>query len=50
MFQKHDQLYFMLGLGSFLLAHVCYIIVFQQEGKSLHFRWLPFIRWLPAKV
>lgn len=45
MFQKHDHIYFLLGLGSFLLAQVCYVILFQQEGKSLYFRWLPFISY-----
>ena len=34
-----DELYFLLGLSSFLLAHICYIIVFsyshtQQENRS----------------
>lgn len=45
MFQQQDHIFFLLGLGSFLLAQVCYIILFQQEGKSLHFRWLPFISY-----
>ncbi len=45
MFQKHDHIYFLLGLGSFLLAQVCYVILFQHEGKSLYFRWLPFISY-----
>lgn len=45
MFQKHDHIYFLSGLGSFLLAQVCYVILFQQEGKSLYFRWLPFISY-----
>src|SRR6218665_1744899 len=35
MFQKQNPLFFLLGLGSFLLAQVCYVILFQQEGKSL---------------
>jgi uncharacterized membrane protein YhhN len=29
MFQEKDKLYFLLGLSSFLLAHVCYIIFFH---------------------
>jgi uncharacterized membrane protein YhhN len=45
MFQKQNQLYFLLGLGSFLLAQVCYVMLFQQEGESRHFRWLPFISY-----
>ncbi|MBA4852742.1 lysoplasmalogenase [Emticicia sp. BO119] len=45
MFQKQNQLFFLLGLGSFLLAQVCYVILFQQEGESRHFRWLPFISY-----
>ena len=45
MFQKQNHLYFLLGLGSFLLAQLCYVILFQQDGKSLYFRWLPFISY-----
>ena len=45
MFQKQNQLFFLLGLGSFLLAQVCYVLLFQQEGESRHFRWLPFISY-----
>jgi uncharacterized membrane protein YhhN len=45
MFQKQNHLYFLLGLGSFLLAQVCYVILFRQEGQSRHFRWLPFISY-----
>lgn len=45
MFQKQNQLFFLLGLGSFLLAQVCYVMLFQQEGESRHFRWLPFISY-----
>lgn len=45
MFQKFNPNFFLLGLGAFLLGHVCYIFLFQQEGKSRHFRWLPFISY-----
>lgn len=32
MYDDQDQLYFMLGLGSFLLAHVAYIFVYRQHS------------------
>ncbi len=28
MYQSHDQLYFMLGLGAFLIAHILYIVCY----------------------
>jgi uncharacterized membrane protein YhhN len=31
MFEQVDQLYFMLGLGSFLLAHLTYIIAYKHH-------------------
>ena len=45
MFQQMNQNFFLMGLGAFLLGHVCYILLFQKEGKSRHFRWLPFISY-----
>ncbi|WP_259016165.1 lysoplasmalogenase [Emticicia fluvialis] len=45
MFQQLNPNYFLMGLGAFLLGHVCYILLFRQEGKSRHFRWLPFISY-----
>ncbi len=44
MFQANDTLFFLLGLSSFLLAHVCYIIFFQnirqREKTQLKPVWL----------
>ncbi|MEZ4884136.1 MAG: lysoplasmalogenase [Chitinophagales bacterium] len=34
MFQKYSELYFLLGLVSFLFAHVCYIFAFTKTLKS----------------
>ncbi|MEQ8362825.1 MAG: lysoplasmalogenase [Cyclobacteriaceae bacterium] len=31
MFQGTNELYFMAGLGAFLLAHVCYIVAYSQH-------------------
>ena len=31
MFQSQASIYFMLGLGSFLVAHVCYIFAYRQH-------------------
>lgn len=41
MLQAKDELFFMLGLGSFLIAHVCYILAYMQhrtesEGIALN--------------
>jgi len=41
MFQQQDQLFFMLGLGAFLTAHVFYIFAYRQhrtaeEENALH--------------
>jgi uncharacterized membrane protein YhhN len=36
MFQENDKLFFLLGLSSFLLAHICYIFYFakvKQDGR-----------------
>ncbi|NND16539.1 MAG: lysoplasmalogenase [Eudoraea sp.] len=32
MFTRNSELYFLLGLGAFLLAHVCYILAFVRRG------------------
>ncbi|HEY5691573.1 MAG TPA: lysoplasmalogenase [Cyclobacteriaceae bacterium] len=34
LFQQLDNLYFMLGLGSFLLAHIGYILAYYQHKNS----------------
>lgn len=31
LFQSQDEFFFMLGLASFLLAHVCYILAYNQH-------------------
>ncbi|MEQ8424888.1 MAG: lysoplasmalogenase [Cyclobacteriaceae bacterium] len=41
MFQQHGQTYFMLGLASFLVAHLLYILAYrhhknESNGKELH--------------
>jgi uncharacterized membrane protein YhhN len=36
MFVKYDELYFMLGLASFLLAHVFYIFSYRQHKNASH--------------
>ncbi|MGB0929678.1 MAG: lysoplasmalogenase [Chitinophagales bacterium] len=33
MFQNHQAIYFMLGLVSFLIAHLCYIFAFTKTPK-----------------
>ena len=46
-FQQKASIYFMLGLAAFLLAHVCYIIVFlgmrRQAGVQGTFKKIPFM-------
>lgn len=39
LFEGRDPLFFMIGLGSFLLAHIFYIIAFRKMGKVAP-RWL----------
>ena len=34
MFQQYQAIYFLLGLVSFLVAHLCYIFAFTQTPKS----------------
>lgn len=34
MLQAKDELFFMLGLGSFLIAHVCYILAYMQHRNE----------------
>lgn len=41
MFQNKNELYFMVGLGAFLVAHICYVMAYFQhtekkEGAGLH--------------
>lgn len=41
MFQGKNELYFMVGLGAFLIAHICYVMAYSQhiekkEGAGLH--------------
>ncbi|MGB4972642.1 MAG: lysoplasmalogenase [Cyclobacteriaceae bacterium] len=41
MFQNSNELYFMAGLGAFLIAHICYVMAYHQhiekkEGAGLH--------------
>lgn len=51
LFQKENPLFFMLGLGSFLISHILYIITFKKslrnkelgETKNLLIRAIPFI-------
>lgn len=35
MFQENDQLFFLLGLSSFLLAHICYIFYFAKVKRAV---------------
>jgi uncharacterized membrane protein YhhN len=51
LFQSQNPLFFMLGLGSFLISHILYILTFKKslqnkelgETKSLLIRAIPFI-------
>ncbi|WP_375562941.1 lysoplasmalogenase [Bernardetia sp. OM2101] len=51
LFQKESPLFFMLGLGSFLISHILYILTFKKslqnkelgETKTLLIRAIPFI-------
>ncbi|AFM04479.1 putative membrane protein [Bernardetia litoralis DSM 6794] len=51
LFQKENPLFFILGLGSFLISHILYIITFKKslhnkglgESKKLLIRAIPFI-------
>ena len=36
MFESDDPMFFLYGLGAFLLAHISYIIAFQEKSKSKH--------------
>lgn len=31
MFQSQDEMFFMLGLASFLIAHICYVLAYKQH-------------------
>lgn len=41
MFQNYEQLYFLLGLISFLLAHICYVFAFTKTPKTAKSSWKP---------
>ncbi len=51
LFQSYNPLFFMLGLGSFLISHILYILTFKKslqnqklgEAKKLLIRAIPFI-------
>ncbi|WP_338761412.1 lysoplasmalogenase [Bernardetia sp. ABR2-2B] len=51
LFQSYNPLFFMLGLGSFLISHIVYILTFRKslngqeldEPKKLFIRAIPFI-------
>ena len=43
MFQGANPNFFLFGLGAFLLAQVCYVVLFQREGKPNYLRWIPFV-------
>jgi uncharacterized membrane protein YhhN len=43
MFDSQTTPYFMFGLGSFLLAHVCYIFVFSRQSKFSATKIAPFV-------
>lgn len=50
MFQQSDSIYFLLGLSSFLIAHLFYIFFFHRVKKQENIKancglccWLPFI-------
>jgi uncharacterized membrane protein YhhN len=39
LFEDRDPLFFMVGLGSFLVAHILYIVAFNNLRKSVPIRW-----------
>jgi uncharacterized membrane protein YhhN len=43
MFQRQNPNFFLLGLGSFLVAQVIYTIIFQKENKVQYLKRLPFL-------
>lgn len=43
MFQGKNSQFFLLGLGSFLLAQLAYCLVFSKEGKRNFFKRTPFV-------
>ncbi|CAH0994037.1 hypothetical protein EMA8858_00144 [Emticicia aquatica] len=43
MFQRQNPNFFLLGLGSFLVAQVTYTIIFQKENKVQYLKRLPFL-------
>ncbi len=43
MFQNYEQLYFLLGLISFLLAHICYVLAFTKTPKTAKSSWKPLV-------
>ena len=46
LYEKKVPIFFMLGLGSFLVAHVCYIIYYVKNGASLSGAWRKNKWWL----
>ncbi|HYE54715.1 MAG TPA: lysoplasmalogenase [Chitinophagaceae bacterium] len=49
LFEEHHPLFFMAGLGSFLLAHVFYIIAFRNIRRRQHLRSARWI-WITGAV
>jgi uncharacterized membrane protein YhhN len=43
MFQGKNPQFFLLGLGSFLVAHLAYCLVFNKEGKMNFIKSIPFL-------
>lgn len=50
MYETHKPVYFVLGLGSFLLAHLAYIILFLKTAEPYPFILRIKSRWIMAGV
>lgn len=43
MFQGQNPQFFLLGLGSFLVAQISYTFIFHREGKAQYLKRIPFL-------
>ncbi len=45
MFQRQNPQFFLLGLGTFLVAQLTYCVIFSREGRAKYFWRTPFVMY-----
>lgn len=50
MFQGKNPIFFLFGLGSFLLAQISYTFIFHKESKAQYYKRIPFLLYTVVLV